>query len=134
MYLAGGHLYVYLIYGLHHCVNVVSGPEDSGEAVLIRALRPVEGLSEMRAARGGCPDRDLARGPGRLAAALGIDRSLDAVRIAPSGPVRIEGPPAQGDVIACGRIGIERAGPWTGMPWRFLCGDPRWWSRPPGRP
>ncbi len=131
MFLAGGHLYVYLIYGMHHCVNVVSGPADSGEAVLIRALRPTEGIERMRAARPGRSDRDLARGPGRLAAAFGIDRSFDTLPITASSTVRIEGIPDSGPILTAGRVGVERSGEWAAAPWRFLAGDPAWWSRPP---
>ncbi len=133
MYLCGGHLYVYLIYGMHHCLNVVSGPAGSGEAVLVRALRPIEGVELMTTARGGRSHRDLARGPGRLCSALGVDRSFDASPIDATSPIRIEGRPVSDDVIACPRIGVERAGRWASMPWRFLCGDPRWWSQPPPR-
>jgi DNA-3-methyladenine glycosylase len=131
MYLAGGHLYVYLIYGMHHCVNVVSGPADSGEAVLIRAIRPTEGIERMREVRPGHADRDLARGPGRLAAALEIDRSFDTLPLTASSVVRIEGAVDPGPVVTAGRIGVERSGAWAATPWRFLVGDPRWWSRPP---
>ncbi len=131
MFLAGGHLYVYLIYGMHHCVNVVSGPADSGEAVLIRALRPTEGVEWMRDARPGRSDRDLARGPGRLAAALAIDRSFDTLPLTASSMVRIEGSSDPGPIATAPRIGVERAGAWAATPWRFLAGDRRWWSRAP---
>jgi DNA-3-methyladenine glycosylase len=130
MYLAGGHLYVYLIYGLHHCVNLVSGPVGAGEAVLIRAIRPTEGLEAMRRFRAGRPDRDLARGPGRLCAAMSIDRSFDGLRVDLSSLVRIE-PGESVDVITTApRVGLANAGAWSTRPWRFLHGDPRWWSSP----
>lgn len=71
------HAYVYRIYGQHWCVNVTSETHGHGAAVLIRALEPDEGIALMRARRGLDDQRLLCRGPGRLAAALGIDRSLD---------------------------------------------------------
>jgi DNA-3-methyladenine glycosylase len=72
-----GFAYVYLIYGMYHALNVSGADEGIGEAVLIRACQPVLGLDAMRALRGGVAERDLMRGPGRLAMALDIDRGLD---------------------------------------------------------
>ncbi|MDQ4068365.1 MAG: DNA-3-methyladenine glycosylase, partial [Actinomycetota bacterium] len=74
-----GHLYVYLSYGMHYCANVVCGEDGEASAVLLRALTPVGGLEEMRAARGPAArlDRDLCSGPGKLCQALGLDRSFD---------------------------------------------------------
>lgn len=74
------HAYVYFIYGTVWCFNVTSESEGTGAAVLIRAIEPLVGIEAMRAARGErVRDRDLARGPGRLCAALSIDRALDGV-------------------------------------------------------
>lgn len=67
-----GHAYLYRIYGLHVCFDVVSGPPGAPEAVLVRALAPVAGLPLMRARRAGADDRELANGPGKLCQALGI--------------------------------------------------------------
>ncbi len=80
-----GHLYVYFSYGVHWCANVVTGPSAPGSAsaVLLRALEPVRGVELMRAARWRSQklqvDRDLCRGPGRLAQAMGIGREADGV-------------------------------------------------------
>ena len=131
MYLDGGHLYVYLIYGMHHCLNVVSGQAGSGEAVLVRALRPTRGLEAMRSRRPGRRDRDLARGPGRLCAALGIDRGFDGLPVDAPGGVRIQPGGPSGTVVRAPRVGIDSAGTWADRPWRFLCGDPADWSRRP---
>lgn len=131
MYLAGGAVYVYRIYGIHDCLNVVSGPEGSGEAVLIRALIPDEGLETIRKARPGVRDRDLLRGPGRLCRGLSIDRTLDRTRFG-RGVLRLQPGSPPGVVVTAPRVGIDGAGEWASRPWRFLAGDPSWWSvRPP---
>lgn len=70
-----GRAYVYLIYGAHECLNVVTGPADDPQAVLLRAGEPVDGLAAMRARRPGAKDAHLARGPGNLARALGVTRA-----------------------------------------------------------
>ena len=123
MFEAGGHLYVYLSYGVHWCANVVCGPEGEAQAVLLRALEPVRGVEAMRAARWTTQarksDRDLCRGPGRLCQALGVDKSLDGIDLtAASSPLWIEddgiAPPT--DTTGSPRIGISVA---TELPWRF---------------
>ena len=119
-----GHLYVYLIYGLHHCMNVVTGPGDKPEAVLIRALEIDEGIELARARRGPRPlDSRLAAGPGNVGRALGIDRTLNGVDLA-SGPVGIV--PRSGPIplIRSGpRIGVDYAGPWAERQMRFWMAD-----------
>ncbi|MEV4563180.1 DNA-3-methyladenine glycosylase [Nonomuraea sp. NPDC049419] len=130
-----GHIYVYFTYGMHFCANLVCLPEGSGSAVLLRAGEVVEGVAEARARRSaGRPvaDRDLARGPARLAVALGLLREhngLDAV---------LDGSPAgrprQSATVLAGRPADPatiRSGPRTGVstaketPWRFwIDGDP----------
>jgi DNA-3-methyladenine glycosylase len=124
-----GHLYVYFTYGMHFCANLVCLPDGHGSAVLLRAGEVVEGLAEARARRsGGRPvaDRDLARGPARLAVALGLKREhngLDAVLDgSPLGRPRqsatmLEGRPADPASIRSGpRTGVSTA---KDVPWRF---------------
>lgn len=130
MYLAGGACYVYLIYGMHHCLNVVSGARDSGEAVLIRAIEPLEGVEDMIRRRaldrrsGREPSRrDVARGPGRLAAALGVDRSLDGARLARSSGLWIEEGEAPRRILALPRVGLGEVGAWARRRWRSLDAD-----------
>jgi DNA-3-methyladenine glycosylase len=75
-----GHMYVYFTYGMHWCCNCVCGPEGSGCGVLIRALEPLHGLAQMRAARPRTKrDRDLCRGPARLTQAMGISGAQDGI-------------------------------------------------------
>ena len=110
MFGRAGTAYVYLIYGMHWCINVVTGPEDFPAAVLIRAARPVEGLEVARERRPGRPDHELMRGPGNLARALGVDRTQN--RGAVDGPPLwfASGASLAGAKVAAGpRIGIKRA-------------------------
>jgi len=139
MYAAGGVAYVYFVYGIHHCVNVVASVEDRPQAVLLRAVEPIAGLELMRARRGArVPDAALARGPGNLACAFGIDRALNgadlrssALRILVPRGARAETPVAPGDVVASPRIGVDYAGEWAARPWRFSVRGNASVSRPP---
>ena len=120
-----GHLYVYLVYGIHHCINVVCGPGSKPEAVLVRAATISEGLATARARRGTVPDQRLAAGPGNLARAFGIDRSLDGADLL-SGPVRIGPRIARPQIAMRPRIGVGYAQEWAGRPLRFVVpGDPQ---------
>ena len=87
LFLERGHAYVYLAYGVSWMLNVSSEAEGIGAGVLIRALEPLEGIAIMRRNRGTERLRDLARGPGRLAQALRIDRSLDGLDLCEEGPL-----------------------------------------------
>jgi DNA-3-methyladenine glycosylase len=119
-----GHLYVYLIYGLHHCLNVVAGPGDKPEAVLIRALAIDEGHALARRRRGNlAPERRLASGPGNVGQALGVDRGLNGIDLL-DGPVRLEPRIGPRPVIRKGpRVGVDYAGAWTARPLRFWIAD-----------
>jgi len=135
MYRIGGTSYVYFVYGMHHQFNVVTNVEDVPHAVLVRAVEPLEGVARMRRRRAGRADRELASGPGRLCAALGIDRRLDGADLLGArvwlepGPRRIR--PSE---IACGpRIGIAYAGEWAERPWRFWLAGSEHVSRGDGR-
>src|SRR5258708_31471754 len=77
MFLERGRAYVYFIYGNWHAINVASEAKGVGAAVLLRALEPLEGIDLMRRRRRGTEFHDLARGPGRLTTAMGIDRRYD---------------------------------------------------------
>ena len=119
MFGEAGHAYVYLVYGVHCCLNVVTGPVGYPAAVLIRALEPLEGRSRMAPA-GARPDR-IAAGPGRLTRAFRIDLSLNRVDLCAPGPLFIEAgdPPGAREVVRGARIGVEYAGPWARKRWRL---------------
>ena len=104
-----GHAYVYFIYGCWHALNVSAETTGVGAGVLLRALEPLEGIGLMQRHRGVERPLDIARGPGRLAAALDIDGRLDGVDLCAPGPLWL-GPPAGpvGRVGRSTRIGISR--------------------------
>ena len=109
LFLRRGHAYVYFIYGMHFCVNVSAETPGVGAGVLLRALEPVEGVEIMRERRGVHRFNDLTRGPGRLAEAMAIDRSLDGLDLCVPGPLWLatEVRPA-GRVVTTVRIGISK--------------------------
>jgi len=110
MFLQRGHAYVYRIYGTSWCLNVSSEEDGVGEAVLIRALEPHGGIAIMRARRPGIADRDLLRGPGRLCAALGIDKSVDGIDLCARGsPLRLFDDGERPRIGVSRRIGLTKA-------------------------
>jgi DNA-3-methyladenine glycosylase len=147
MFGPAGHAYVYLVYGMYDCLNVVTEPDGAPAAVLIRAAEPLEGIEAMRVDRvlrattrrrsltdariateaqriaGLAADR-LASGPGLVAAVFGLDTTWTGLDLCdPASSLRLEaappGEPAPA-VIATPRIGIDYAGePWVSRPWRF---------------
>jgi DNA-3-methyladenine glycosylase len=129
LYLPGGHAYVYFIYGMHWCLNAVTGEADVGSAVLLRAGEPLAGEERMRRNRGRpAPPRpgDLAGGPGKLCQALAVDRACDGLRL-DRGPLRLTaGEPAAPARVATGpRIGVAYAGEAAAWPLRFaVAGNP----------
>ncbi|MFA5662534.1 DNA-3-methyladenine glycosylase [Castellaniella sp.] len=104
-----GHLYVYLIYGMHHCMNIVTGPEGSGTAVLLRALAPVQGLDT------------ATNGPGRLCRAMGISMEHYGLDICGDTLwLARDQAPAPAHIVSSPRIGVDYAGPeWANRPLRF---------------
>lgn len=104
-----GRLYVYVSYGMHHCVNISTGPAGDGQAVLLRAVVPVDGIELMRARRGPrVPDRSLADGPGKLTQAFAIDLAANGVLA----EVHDDGVAPPGAPLVGPRVGISRAVDW----------------------
>jgi DNA-3-methyladenine glycosylase len=157
MFGPAGIAYVYLVYGVHHCLNVVTGEDGFPAAVLVRAVEPLEGFDAMRRARGDdgargddraarpsrssrpsrapVPDHRLAAGPGLVGAAFGIDRSLTGIDLCdPRSPVHLAPAPVDepaAEIAGTSRIGIAFAGtPWTEVPWRLVDTRSRSLSRP----
>lgn len=145
LFLRHGHVYVYFNYGMHFMLNVSSEPAGIGGGVLIRALEPLEGIELMQRHRKSTELRDLTRGPGRLAAALRIGRSLDGLDLFSRGPLWLgaivapkparAGSVAEIAVATTVRIGIthaaeqpfrfyERGSPFVSGPKRLLASSP----------
>ena len=123
MYRAGGCAYVYFTYGMHWCINVVCAEEGTAEAVLLRGAQPLSGIDRMKALRPKAKrEYDLMNGPGKLCAALGIDRALDGAPF--QGPdlylTRGDVPVAPDDIAVSARIGVENSGESAGWPLRFF--------------
>ena len=134
LYAEGGHAYVFLVYGLHSCLNIVTGREGTPECVLIRALEPTDGVALMRERRGlkdDAPLRRLTDGPGKLCRAMGIDLTLYGADLC-GDTLYIRRPPAFAppEIVASPRIGIDYAGEDRDRPWRFHVPGNPFVSRP----
>jgi len=120
MFGRAGHAYVYMIYGFHYMLNIVTEAADFPAAVLIRAVEPLEGLPLMQSRRQTERLHSLASGPGKLCRAFAIDRTLNGNDVC--GKVLYlddHGEPAP-KVVTTPRIGVDYAGKWKHKPWRFL--------------
>lgn len=120
MFGPGGVAYVYLCYGIHEMMNIVTGVDGQGQAVLIRAIAPYLGLPE---------DPHVGRGPGKVTTALGIDRRLDRKELA-SGPLFVAEGLAPTAIATGPRIGVAYAKEWAEKPYRFWWRDHASVSRP----
>ncbi len=120
-----GHLYTYFTYGMHVCANVVCSPEGLASGVLLRAGEIVEGVEVARSRRSTSKtDADLARGPARLAQAMGITLAHGGTDLA-TGPVRLELPGHPAPFVSGPRTGVSGPGGSDDFPWRFwIEGDP----------
>ncbi len=123
-----GHAYVYFTYGMHWCLNTATGPEGVGQGVLLRAAEPLDGLDLMRQRRGGVRDRDLLRGPARLAQAFGLDGTWsgrDLCGPAEVSVLHLADDGARPEVTAGPRVGVAAA---ADLPWRFYVSGSPWVS------
>jgi DNA-3-methyladenine glycosylase len=118
-----GHAYVYRIYGIHDCLNVVCGPGPKPEAVLLRAGEVIDGEGLAQERRGEeVPVRRLASGPGNLGRALGVHRELSGSDLL-GGPISILAGHPPDQIRARPRIGVDYAGEWAARPYRFVIVD-----------
>jgi len=130
MFGAAGHAYVYFIYGMYYCLNIVTEAVDHPSAVLIRALEPVEGIDFMKARWRTEVLRNLASGPGKLCQALAIDKSLNRSDVCGSVLYAEDrGDPAP-KILAMPRVGVDYAGKWKDKPWRFVIRGSEFVSKP----
>jgi DNA-3-methyladenine glycosylase len=114
-----GHAYVYFIYGMYHCLNLVTERGGFPAAVLIRAGQPMYGMPDMARRRKTTKPPEIASGPGKLCMALGIDRTLNGVDLCEKGPLYVEDGYTPSDIISCARVGVDYAGEHKDLPWRF---------------
>ena len=127
-----GHAYVYLIYGMYECLNLVAEPDGTAGCVLIRALEPVGGIEEMRRRRPAARRlEDLASGPGKLTLAMGISRRHNGQDVT-RGPLVVRGParPKPIVIVTTPRVGVTHCADW---PLRFYVGENRYVSHTPRR-
>ena len=124
MYETGGVAYIYICYGMHHLMNIVTGPRDNAHAILIRALEPIEGIETMAERRQmQVSDFRLTKGPGALSLAMGLTCTLSGASLISSSPVWVEdhGISFSALEICSGpRIGVESAGEAAQWPWRYF--------------
>ena len=122
MFSPGGHAYVYLIYGMYNCFNVVTSPEGEPQAVLIRALEPIEGLELMAARRGTGEVKKLCSGPGKLCIAMGITREHYGIDMCESKSLFLASGERLDDkkILATPRINVDYAGEASALPYRFV--------------
>jgi DNA-3-methyladenine glycosylase len=129
-YAAGGHVYVFFIYGMYYQLNFVTGPADHPHVALIRGIEPVEGIDIMRERRGAMPDKNLTSGPGKLCIAFGIDRGLNGEDLL-GNKIWLEDYKtfSNKEILTGKRIGIDYAQEYAEKPWRFWVRDNPFVSR-----
>jgi len=138
MYLSGGVAYIYFIYGMYYCFNVVTEAEEKPAAVLIRALEPVSGIDAMARFRYGIPFEalspkqklNLTNGPGKLCKAMGIGRELNGIDLCGNELYICDSPIQPFNIMTSPRINIDYAEEYRNKPWRFYIQDNKYVSKP----
>ena len=132
MYSEGGVVYMYICYGIHDMLNIVTGKEGESHAILIRAIEPTVGLDIIRERRGFVnDDKRLCKGPGALAKALGLKKLHNGISLQ-SDEIWIEDRSnaiAEESIVACPRIGLNIEEPYKSIPWRFYIKGNKYVSR-----
>jgi DNA-3-methyladenine glycosylase len=130
MWGAAGHAYVYLCYGVHHMLNIVTNGVGEGAAVLIRACEPVAGLPTITARRGGQAGPVLLTGPGKVGAALGLTSAFSGHPLFTRGGLELRRGTPPSDILRGPRVGIDYAKPVHRLaPWRLAAADSAWVSK-----
>ena len=127
MFLAGGHTYVYIIYGMHHCLNIVTGELDKPQGVLIRGVEPLdtESFNIIKQNRSIASKKlaDLTNGPGKLCAALAIDKTLNGYNLVDGQGIFLEDVGDNPSIVSSPRINIPYAEEYIQKPWRYYIKD-----------
>lgn len=116
MFGPAGQAYIYQIYGMHYCLNVVTAQEGTGEAVLIRALEPTRGIDLMQLRRSTQVLKNLCSGPGKLVQAMGITSALNGISLLSSSLYLLPATTPVADIVTTTRIGITQG---ADLPYRF---------------
>jgi DNA-3-methyladenine glycosylase len=126
----GGHAYVYLIYGMYYCFNIVTNVSGKPEVVLVRALEPIDGLELMKKRRNTEKVNNLCSGPGKLCAAMGISREHNAADLCGDSLYLLDSPKiSEKDIVTTPRINIDYAGEAITYPWRYIIKDNKFISK-----
>lgn len=127
LFLAGGHTYVYIIYGMHHCLNIVTGEPDKPQGVLIRGVEPLDEVSfeiiKQNRSIASKKLADLTNGPGKLCAALAIDKALNGYNLLDGDDIFLEDGGNNPSIVCSPRINIPYAEEYIQKPWRYYIKD-----------
>ncbi len=127
MFEEGGRLYVYLIYGLHYCANIVTGEKGIGDAILIRAVEPLHGINFMKTNRSGVKLNQLTNGPAKFCSAFGINKSHDGIDLSGDTIYLTYGEVVKKDqIVETTRVGITKS---TELKWRYFISDNKFVSK-----